>query len=117
MNLRSSSALFIYVFILKGSHYVYISQMVFKEVYDNKKLLLKILPVCVCVRSWLVVKDSFLLYMKMDSGAISFVMLFDKEFGIKMDSKDTDTKHGVRVDSLSRSAMAIFTAYVQYFKA
>lgn len=55
--------------------------------------------------------------MKMDSGAISFVMLFDKEFGIKMDSKDTDTKHGVRVDSLSRSAMAIFTAYVQYFKA
>lgn len=91
--------------------------MVFKEVYDNKKLLLKILPVCVCVRSWLVVKDSFLLYMKMDSGAISFVMLFDKEFGIKMDSKDTDTKHGVRVDSLSRSAMAIFTAYVQYFKA
>uniref|UniRef100_A0AAX7TRA6 Phospholipase n=1 Tax=Astatotilapia calliptera TaxID=8154 RepID=A0AAX7TRA6_ASTCA len=47
-------------------------------------------------KRWLVVKDSFLLYMKMDSGAISFVMLFDKEFGIKMDSKDTDTKHGVR---------------------
>lgn len=91
--------------------------MVFKEVYDNKKPLLKILPVCVCVCSWLVVKDSFLLYMKMDSGAISFVMLFDKEFGIKMDSKDTDTKHGVRVDSLSRSAMAVFTTYVQYFKA
>lgn len=75
------------------------------------------LKYCLCVCSWLVVKDSFLLYMKMDSGAISFVMLFDKEFGIKMDSKDTDTKHGVRVDSLSRSAMAIFTAYVQYFKA
>ncbi|KAJ3611020.1 hypothetical protein NHX12_021036 [Muraenolepis orangiensis] len=28
---------------------------------------------------WLVVKDSFLLYMKTDSGAISFVMLVDKE--------------------------------------
>lgn len=24
--------------------------MVFKEVYDNKKLLLKIVPVCVCVQ-------------------------------------------------------------------
>lgn len=52
--------------------------------------------------SWLVVKDSFLLYMKPDSGAISFVMLVDKEFNIKMDSKDTETKHGVRIDSLSR---------------
>ncbi|XP_013885644.1 phospholipase D1 [Austrofundulus limnaeus] len=54
-------------------------------------------------KRWLVVKDSFLLYMKPDSGAISFVMLFDKEFSIKMDFKDTDTKYGVRVDSLSRS--------------
>lgn len=47
-------------------------------------------------------KDSFLLYMKPDSGAISFVMLVDKEFAIKMDSKDTETKHGVRIDNLNR---------------
>ncbi|KAK7904459.1 hypothetical protein WMY93_017066 [Mugilogobius chulae] len=53
-------------------------------------------------KRWLVVKDSFLLYMKPDSGAISFVLLLDKEFSIKMDSKDTETKHGVRIDSLSR---------------
>uniref|UniRef100_H3CG40 Phospholipase D1b n=1 Tax=Tetraodon nigroviridis TaxID=99883 RepID=H3CG40_TETNG len=52
-------------------------------------------------KRWLVVKDSFLLYMKPDSGAISFVMLVDKEFSIKMDSKDTEVKHGVRIDSLS----------------
>lgn len=58
----------------------------------------KLVSVC----SWLVVKDSFLLYMKPDSGAVSFVMLVDKEFSIKMDSKDTETKHGVRVDSLCR---------------
>lgn len=58
--------------------------------------------------SWLVVKDSFLLYMKPDSGAISFVMLVDKEFSIKMDSKDTETKHGVRIDSLSRFVQAAF---------
>ncbi|KAM6912956.1 phospholipase D1a [Xenentodon cancila] len=54
-------------------------------------------------KRWLVVKDSFLLYMKPDSGAISFVLLVDKEFSIKMDSKDTETKHGVRIDSLSRT--------------
>lgn len=47
-------------------------------------------------------KDSCLLYMKPDSGAVSFVLLVDKDFSIKMDSKDTETKHGVRIDSLSR---------------
>ncbi|XP_022060280.1 phospholipase D1 isoform X1 [Acanthochromis polyacanthus] len=62
-------------------------------------------------KRWLVVKDSFLLYMKPDSGAISFVMLFDKEFSIKMDSKDTETKHGVRVDSLSRSLVLKCSSY------
>lgn len=60
--------------------------------------------------SWLVVKDSFLLYMKPDSGAISFVMLVDKEFAIKMDSKDTEVKHGVRIDSLSRWVQAALPA-------
>ncbi|XP_075964214.1 phospholipase D1a [Anarhichas minor] len=54
-------------------------------------------------KRWLVVKDSCLLYMKPDSGAISFVLLLDKEFSIKMDSKDTETNHGVRIDSLSRT--------------
>ncbi|XP_037136093.1 phospholipase D1-like [Syngnathus acus] len=62
-------------------------------------------------KRWLVVKDSFLLYMKPDSGAISFVMLFDKEFDVKMDSKDTDTQHGVRVDSLSRSLVLKCSSY------
>uniref|UniRef100_A0A4W6G1S2 Phospholipase n=1 Tax=Lates calcarifer TaxID=8187 RepID=A0A4W6G1S2_LATCA len=62
-------------------------------------------------KRWLVVKDSFLLYMKPDSGAISFVMLVDKEFNIKMDSKETETKHGVRIDSLSRSLVLKCTSY------
>ncbi|XP_042256007.1 phospholipase D1 [Thunnus maccoyii] len=62
-------------------------------------------------KRWLVVKDSFLLYMKPDSGAISFVMLVDREFSIKMDSKDTETKHGVRIDSLSRSLVLKCTSY------
>ncbi|XP_077411120.1 phospholipase D1-like [Vanacampus margaritifer] len=62
-------------------------------------------------KRWLVVKDSFLLYMKPDSGAISFVMLFDKEFSVKMDSKDTATQHGVRVDSLSRCLVLKCSSY------
>uniref|UniRef100_A0A8C3B0B9 Phospholipase n=1 Tax=Cyclopterus lumpus TaxID=8103 RepID=A0A8C3B0B9_CYCLU len=62
-------------------------------------------------KRWLVVKDSFLLYIKPDSGAISFVMLFDKEFSIKMDSRDTETKYGVRIDSLSRSLVLKCTSY------
>lgn len=62
-------------------------------------------------KRWLVVKDSFLLYMKPDSGAISFVMLVDKEFSIKMDSKDTETKHGVRIDNLNRTLVLKCTSY------
>lgn len=62
-------------------------------------------------KRWLVVKDSFLLYMKPDSGAISFVMLVDKEFNIKMDSKDTETRHGIRIDSLSRNLVLKCTSY------
>ncbi|XP_039993014.1 phospholipase D1a isoform X2 [Xiphias gladius] len=62
-------------------------------------------------KRWLVVKDSCLLYMKPDSGAISFVLLVDKEFCIKMDSKDTETKHGVRIDSLSRTLVFKCSSY------
>uniref|UniRef100_A0A8C3B1M8 Phospholipase n=1 Tax=Cyclopterus lumpus TaxID=8103 RepID=A0A8C3B1M8_CYCLU len=62
-------------------------------------------------KRWLVVKDSCLLYMKPDSGAISFVLLLDKEFSIKMDSKDTETKHGVRIDSLSRTLVFKCSSY------
>ncbi|KAF1374638.1 hypothetical protein PFLUV_G00231190 [Perca fluviatilis] len=62
-------------------------------------------------KRWLVVKDSCLLYIKPDSGAISFVLLVDKDFSIKMDSKDTETKHGVRVDSLSRTLVFKCSSY------
>ncbi|KAJ8278130.1 hypothetical protein GJAV_G00084190 [Gymnothorax javanicus] len=68
----------------------------------------------VCYRwskRWLVVKDSFLLYMKPDSGAISFVLLVDKEFCIKLDSKDTATQHGVRVDNLVRALVLKCSSY------
>ncbi|KAM4718628.1 LOW QUALITY PROTEIN: phospholipase D1 [Anableps anableps] len=62
-------------------------------------------------KRWLVVKDSFLMYMKPDSGAISFVMLFDKEFSVQLDSKETETKHGLRINSLSRSLVLKCASY------
>lgn len=51
---------------------------------------------------WLVVKDSFLMYMKPDSGAIAFVLLVDKEFSIKIGRKETETEYGLQIDNLSR---------------
>ncbi|KAM9317142.1 phospholipase D1 [Gastrophryne carolinensis] len=68
----------------------------------------------VCYRwskRWLVLKDSFLMYMKIDSGAISFVLLVDKEFNIKIGKKDTDTQYGLRIDNLSRSLILKCNSY------
>ncbi|XP_077204517.1 phospholipase D1 [Paroedura picta] len=62
-------------------------------------------------KRWLVVKDSFLMYMKPDSGAISFVLLVDKEFSIKIGKKDTETKYGLRIDNLSRSLILKCNSY------
>ncbi|XP_061493306.1 phospholipase D1 isoform X2 [Rhineura floridana] len=62
-------------------------------------------------KRWLVVKDSFLLYMKPDSGAISFVLLVDKEFSIKIGKKETETKYGLRIDNLSRSLILKCNSY------
>ncbi|XP_076833185.1 phospholipase D1a isoform X1 [Brachyhypopomus gauderio] len=62
-------------------------------------------------KRWLVVKDSFLMYLKPDTGAISFVLLVDKKFSIKMNSKYTETKHGVRIDSLSRTLVLKCSSY------
>ncbi|XP_063772323.1 phospholipase D1 isoform X2 [Pseudophryne corroboree] len=68
----------------------------------------------VCYRwskRWLVVKDSFLLYMKIDTGAISFVHLVDQEFNIKIGKKDTETQYGLRIDNLSRSLILKCNSY------
>ncbi|XP_029471136.1 phospholipase D1 isoform X1 [Rhinatrema bivittatum] len=62
-------------------------------------------------KRWLVVKDSFLLYMKTDSGAISFVLLVDKEFSIKIGRKETETKYGLRIDNLSRTLILKCNSY------
>ncbi|XP_030311958.1 phospholipase D1 isoform X1 [Calypte anna] len=62
-------------------------------------------------KRWLLVKDSFLMYMKPDSGAISFVLLVDKEFNIKIGQKETETKYGLQIDNLSRSLILKCNSY------
>lgn len=62
-------------------------------------------------KRWLIVKDSFLMYMKPDSGAIAFVLLVDKEFRIKVGKKETETKYGLRIDNLSRTLILKCNSY------
>lgn len=51
---------------------------------------------------WLVVKDSFLLYMRPETGTISFVQLFDPGFEVQVGKRSTETRYGVRIDTSHR---------------
>ncbi|XP_072110983.1 phospholipase D1-like isoform X2 [Mobula birostris] len=62
-------------------------------------------------KRWLAVKDSFVLYMRPDSGAVAFVLLVDKEFSIKLGIKDTETKYGIRIENLSRTLIIKCNSY------
>ncbi|XP_004704138.1 phospholipase D1 isoform X2 [Echinops telfairi] len=62
-------------------------------------------------KRWLIVKDSFLLYMKPDNGAVAFVLLVDKAFRVTVGKKETETKYGLRIDNLSRSLVLKCNSY------
>ncbi|XP_051874747.1 phospholipase D1-like isoform X2 [Pristis pectinata] len=62
-------------------------------------------------KRWLAVKDSFVLYMRPDSGAVAFVLLVDKEFSVKLGIKDTETKYGIRIENLSRTLIIKCNSY------
>lgn len=51
---------------------------------------------------WLVVKDSFLLYMCLETGSISFVQLFDPGFEVQVGKRSTEARYGVRIDTSHR---------------
>ncbi|XP_078734754.1 phospholipase D1-like [Lampetra fluviatilis] len=60
----------------------------------------------VCFRwskRWLAVKDSFVLYMKLDEGKISSVMLFDSDFVVKIGQQHTEVRSGVVIQNLTRT--------------
>uniref|UniRef100_A0A4X2JZ57 Phospholipase n=1 Tax=Vombatus ursinus TaxID=29139 RepID=A0A4X2JZ57_VOMUR len=65
----------------------------------------------VCYRwskRWLVVKDSFLLYMRPETGSISFVQLFDPGFEVQVGKQNTETRYGVRIDTSHRLSPEIY---------
>ncbi|KAL2094910.1 hypothetical protein ACEWY4_009629 [Coilia grayii] len=64
-------------------------------------------------RRWLVVKDSFLLYMNRDSGVISFVLLFDPELKVNVGSAYTETQHGVSIETFTRKLVIKCNTYRQ----
>lgn len=64
-------------------------------------------------RRWLVVKDSFLMYMNRDNGKINFVLLFDPEFKVKVGRAYTDTTHGVCIENFTRSLIIKCSSYRQ----
>ncbi|CAB1316362.1 unnamed protein product [Coregonus sp. 'balchen'] len=55
-------------------------------------------------KRWLVVKDSFLLYMNRENGVVCFVLVFDPEFKVQVGRAHTDTKYGVCIQNFTRQA-------------
>ncbi|KAG7516368.1 phospholipase D2-like [Solea senegalensis] len=64
-------------------------------------------------RRWLVVKDSFLMYMSRDNSCINFVLLFDPEFKVKVGRAYTDTKYGVCIENFTRNLVIKCSSYRQ----
>nr|XP_040037022.1 phospholipase D2 [Gasterosteus aculeatus aculeatus] len=64
-------------------------------------------------RRWLVVKDSFLMYMNRDNGCINFVLLLDPEFKVKVGRAYTDTRYGVCIENFTRSLIIRCSSYRQ----
>ncbi|KAG2468059.1 PLD2 Phospholipase, partial [Polypterus senegalus] len=62
---------------------------------------------------WLVVKDSFLLYMKPEAGIISFVLLFDPELKVQVGRRFTETKYGVCIQNFARTLIIKCSSYRQ----
>lgn len=64
-------------------------------------------------RRWLVVKDSFLLYMSRDPGIVSFVLLFDPELKVLVGRVYTDIQHGVCIENFGRKLVIKCSSYRQ----
>uniref|UniRef100_A0A8C8JGA1 Phospholipase n=1 Tax=Oncorhynchus tshawytscha TaxID=74940 RepID=A0A8C8JGA1_ONCTS len=64
-------------------------------------------------KRWLVVKDSFLLYMNRENGVVCFVLVFDPEFKVQVGRAYTDTKYGVCFQNFTRNLVIKCNSYRQ----
>ncbi|KAL1779001.1 phospholipase D2 [Sigmodon hispidus] len=64
-------------------------------------------------KRWLVVKDSFLLYMRLETGTISFVQLFDPGFEVQVGKRSTEARYGVRINTSHRFLILKCSSYRQ----
>ncbi|XP_054946317.1 phospholipase D2 isoform X4 [Physeter macrocephalus] len=64
-------------------------------------------------KRWLVVKDSFLLYMSLETSAITYVQLFDPGFEVQVGKRSTEARYGVRIDTSHRSLILKCSSYRQ----
>ncbi|KAL8559506.1 hypothetical protein ACOMHN_037170 [Nucella lapillus] len=56
-------------------------------------------------KRWLVLKDTYLAYIRPEDGVISDVMLMDQEFKVESGMKATGAKHGVLISNLNRNLL------------
>ncbi|KAK7486606.1 hypothetical protein BaRGS_00022131 [Batillaria attramentaria] len=54
---------------------------------------------------WLVLKDTYLAYVRPEDGIISDVMLMDSDFKVACGMRDTGAKHGVLISNLNRNLL------------
>uniref|UniRef100_H3ACG7 Phospholipase n=1 Tax=Latimeria chalumnae TaxID=7897 RepID=H3ACG7_LATCH len=66
-------------------------------------------------KRWMVVKDSFLMYMKPEDAVVSFVLLFDPSFSIEAGKSVPEAKYGVRIENSSRSLIIKCHSYRQSY--
>uniref|UniRef100_A0A671Q1W1 phospholipase D n=1 Tax=Sinocyclocheilus anshuiensis TaxID=1608454 RepID=A0A671Q1W1_9TELE len=64
-------------------------------------------------KRWLVVKDSFVLYMRPEDGQVGTVILYDKGFHIKIGTRETGVRHGVMIENLCRALTIKCSTYRQ----
>ncbi|CAF4509501.1 unnamed protein product [Rotaria sp. Silwood2] len=53
-------------------------------------------------RKWFVIKDSYIVYMKLASALVGFPMLVDQEFSLDRRFRKTKTTHGIRIKNSQR---------------
>ncbi|ELU04927.1 hypothetical protein CAPTEDRAFT_168015 [Capitella teleta] len=56
-------------------------------------------------RRWLVLKDTFVAYVKPETGAVSDVLLMDREFEVKIGLMNTGIRHGMLISNYSRNLL------------